>query len=131
MQVWSHDDSSATIKLNEADNYTELEVTYNGSTSTIEWSTQVQVDLDNTDRHTVRLTGMTADGERSETLHLPFWTDDFDWNRAVMYFPFVDRFENGDPSNDLEFGTNWSTGDYLGGDWQGIINKLTTLQIWA
>ena len=44
-----------------------------------------------------------------------------------MYFPFVDRFENGDTSNDLEFGTNWSTGDYLGGDWQGIINKLDYL----
>ncbi len=125
--TWSHNDSTATVELSGSEGYAELELVYNGITSTVEPSVQIEVALESTDRHTIRLTGIKADGDRSESIHLPFWTDDFEWNRAVMYFPFVDRFENGDTSNDKEYGTNWHTGDYLGGDWQGIINKLDYL----
>ena len=44
-----------------------------------------------------------------------------------MYFAFVDRFNNGDASNDNPYGVHWETGDYLGGDWRGLINKLDYL----
>ena len=54
--------------------------------------------------------------------------DDFDWNQSVLYFVFVDRFFNGDTSNDTPYGANWATGDYMGGDWKGVIEKLDYLQ---
>ena len=45
----------------------------------------------------------------------------FDWRDAVIYFVFVDRFFNGDTSNDGGIGvpdaSNWQ-----GGDWAGVGN---------
>jgi glycosidase len=47
----------------------------------------------------------------------------FDWRDAVIYFVFVDRFENGDPSNDdtisVPEASNWQ-----GGDWAGVTAKI-------
>ena len=123
---WSHDDNTVRIDLDGGE-YSELEILYNGVEETQPWHNTLELNLKEGDRHTIYITGITENGNRSEQVYLPFWTDDFTWNQAVMYFPFVDRFENGDPSNDLEFGTNWYTGDYLGGDWQGIIDKLDYL----
>lgn len=49
----------------------------------------------------------------------------FDWRDSVIYFVFVDRFFDGDPSN------NGSTpsgvlppGAYQGGDWKGVTAKI-------
>lgn len=48
-----------------------------------------------------------------------------DWQDAIMYFVFVDRFNNGDPSNDAPVGPPVDPEtDYLGGDWQGITAKI-------
>lgn len=48
---------------------------------------------------------------------------DFDWRDAVIYFVFVDRFENGDTSNDAAIGVQGAA-DWQGGDWAGVTNKI-------
>ena len=48
----------------------------------------------------------------------------FDWRSAVMYFVFVDRFFNGDSSNDGPVGGVESQANYQGGDWAGVIAKI-------
>lgn len=56
---------------------------------------------------------------------------DFDWDEARIYFMLTDRFNNGDTSNDDPNGEGYSPndpGDYAGGDFQGIIDKLDYLQ---
>jgi glycosidase len=52
--------------------------------------------------------------------------DSYDWRDAIMYFVFVDRFLDGDTSNDnpstdtrLDPSTNWQ-----GGDWAGVTQKI-------
>lgn len=47
------------------------------------------------------------------------------WRDAVLYFVFVDRFVDGDPSNNgTPIGGVPSLANYHGGDWQGVINKI-------
>ena len=53
-------------------------------------------------------------------------TGGFDWRDAVLYFVFVDRFLNGDSTNDapstasgLDPSANWK-----GGDWAGVITRI-------
>ncbi|MBK9261565.1 MAG: hypothetical protein IPM54_17385 [Polyangiaceae bacterium] len=47
------------------------------------------------------------------------------WRDAVLYFVFVDRFLDGDPSNNGSPVPNVASGaNYHGGDWQGVINKI-------
>lgn len=70
-------------------------------------------------RHTLRF---GADG--AETAYVPFWLDDGAWETGVLYFAFVDRFANGDTSNDTPEGADV---DYAGGDWQGVIDRLDYL----
>jgi glycosidase len=52
----------------------------------------------------------------------------FDWRDAVIYFVFVDRFLDGDPTNNCNVaGTtpNATTStNYLGGDWAGVTQKI-------
>lgn len=48
---------------------------------------------------------------------------DFDWRDAVIYFVFVDRFMNGDPSNDGGIGVP-SSSDWQGGDWAGVTQRI-------
>lgn len=52
----------------------------------------------------------------------------FDWRDAVIYFAFVDRFLDGDPSNNCNVSgaeaTSTSSTNYLGGDWAGITQKI-------
>jgi glycosidase len=78
-------------------------------------------------RHTIRVTAADADGNEAEPLYIPLWLDDRDWAGGLMYFAFVDRFANGDESNDNPYGANIETGEYLGGDWQGLIDRLDDL----
>ncbi|MBP7553077.1 MAG: alpha-amylase [Spirochaetes bacterium] len=50
-----------------------------------------------------------------------------DWDNAIVYFVFTDRFYNGDTSNDLSYGreslTNTS-GHFYGGDLKGLTYKI-------
>ncbi len=47
----------------------------------------------------------------------------FDWRDAVIYFVFVDRFNNGDKSNDDPIGVEFAA-DWQGGDWAGVKAKV-------
>src|SRR5690606_34722445 len=47
----------------------------------------------------------------------------FDWRDAVIYFAFVDRFNNGDLSNDAPIGVE-TAADWQGGDWAGVTAKI-------
>jgi len=47
----------------------------------------------------------------------------FDWRDSVIYFVFVDRFENGDPSNDGGIGVP-AASDWQGGDWAGVTARI-------
>jgi alpha-amylase len=51
----------------------------------------------------------------------------FLWENANVYFLLTDRFRNGDPSNDVNFGRTGPTGvlrGFEGGDFSGVIEKL-------
>lgn len=55
----------------------------------------------------------------------------FSWDNATVYFLFTDRFCNGDPSNDINYGRKTNYGNdtlnaatFHGGDVPGIIEKL-------
>jgi glycosidase len=49
----------------------------------------------------------------------------YDWRDAVIYFAFVDRFSNGNTSNDCHVsGVSGPSADYQGGDWAGVTNKM-------
>ena len=52
----------------------------------------------------------------------------FDWRDAVIYFVFVDRFFDGDPTNNCNVSgaqtTATSSTNYLGGDWAGVTQKI-------
>ncbi len=49
-----------------------------------------------------------------------------DWRDQVIYQIMVDRFDNGDPNNDINVQPS-VPGRYHGGDWQGIIDRLDYL----
>jgi len=50
----------------------------------------------------------------------------FDWRDAVIYFVFVDRFLDGDPSNNgPSISGVASPGAYQGGDFAGVTKKIT------
>ena len=49
------------------------------------------------------------------------------WNSATVYFLLIDRFANGDPSNDLALGRQQDGAvlrSYMGGDLKGVLAKL-------
>lgn len=56
----------------------------------------------------------------------------FDWHNATVYFVLVDRFANGDPSNDNSYGRQQDgmqeIGTFHGGDLRGLTGKLDYLQ---
>lgn len=79
-------------------------------------------------RHTLRITGTDTQGGVSEELYVPFWTDERDWSSGLMYYVFVDRFSDGDSGLNGSEGTNAGITDYLGGDWQGVIDRLDYLE---
>jgi glycosidase len=52
----------------------------------------------------------------------------YDWRDAVIYFVFVDRFLDGDPSNNCNVTgtetTPYTSTNYEGGDWAGVTQKI-------
>ena len=79
-------------------------------------------------RQTLRIDVYDDAGGQAEQLYVPFWTDDAAWETGLMYYVFVDRFHNGDTGLDFDEGTSHALTDYLGGDWQGVIDKLDYLE---
>ena len=47
-----------------------------------------------------------------------------DWHDAIMYFIMIDRFNNGDPTNDAPVVGADAAGNYQGGDFAGIQQKI-------
>lgn len=47
-----------------------------------------------------------------------------DWRDEVIYQILIDRFEDGDTSNDVRIDRS-ALGRYQGGDWQGVINRMS------
>lgn len=48
----------------------------------------------------------------------------FDWRDSIMYFVMIDRFANGDPSNDRPVAGVEQPGQYQGGDFAGLKQKI-------
>ena len=48
----------------------------------------------------------------------------YDWRDSVMYFVFVDRFFDGNPGNNCSVAGTDGPGDYKGGDWLGVTQKI-------
>jgi glycosidase len=78
-------------------------------------------------RHTFRFRVTDASGRTSDEAYVPVWTDDWSWDEAVVYFAFVDRVANGDPSNDGKVGATAELGEYQGGDYAGLTGMLPYL----
>ena len=49
----------------------------------------------------------------------------FDWRDAVLYFVFVDRFLDADASNNCAVPNAEGPGQYQGGDWKGVTQRIT------
>ncbi|MDI7269238.1 MAG: alpha-amylase family glycosyl hydrolase, partial [Myxococcota bacterium] len=77
-------------------------------------------------KYTVRVDARDMAGRSARTLHLPGWVEAerFDWNDALIYSVFPDRFRNGDPSNDAPAPGVEPIANYLGGDFRGIIDAI-------
>ncbi|SMG39593.1 alpha-amylase [Marivirga sericea] len=57
----------------------------------------------------------------------PKYKAPFMWENAIVYFLLADRFNNGDPSNDYNFGREQDGAtlrSFMGGDIQGITQKI-------
>lgn len=68
------------------------------------------------------LMGCEEEAEKKTIKEAPFV-----WEGANVYFLLTDRFNNGDPSNDVNFGRNQPTGKlrgFEGGDIKGVIQKI-------
>lgn len=68
-----------------------------------------------------------AMGRASKTLRLPFWIEAsaFSWQGATIYMAMVDRFANGDRSNDASPTSGVDPrADYQGGDFQGLRARI-------
>src|SRR5690606_8279353 len=47
-----------------------------------------------------------------------------DWRDGILYFVFVDRFHDGDPSNNAPLGGVEPPANYAGGDLAGVLQKI-------
>jgi len=63
----------------------------------------------------------------AESLLIPFWTDDFVWEQATLYFAFVDRVKDGSAANNTSEGATAELGRYQGGDFVGLRQMLPYL----
>ncbi len=78
-------------------------------------------------RHTFRAGASDALGGEIEPVYVPAWLDSRRWDSGLLYFVFVDRFANGDSGLDGSEGATATGGDFEGGDWQGVIDRLDEL----
>jgi glycosidase len=55
----------------------------------------------------------------------PTPTGTFDWRDGIMYFVLVDRFRDGDPSNNGTVAGVETEGNFQGGDLEGVLDAIT------
>ena len=56
--------------------------------------------------------------------HCPLARKPFDWHDAIMYFVLIDRFANGSTANDAPVNDVEVPGQYQGGDFLGLTDKI-------
>jgi len=110
-----------------------------------QWSVSIDVPWDTQVQYKLRINGdmWIADPDNPDTVDDGFggvnsviqgmtcelWSCDsgnigtFDWRDSVIYFVFVDRFNNGDQTNDDPIGVEFEA-EWQGGDWAGITAKI-------
>lgn len=75
-------------------------------------------------KHTLSLRAVDGQGREAEPIDLPFWVEDepFDARDGLLYMLLVDRFANGDVSNDAPVrGPVHYDADFHGGDLNGAL----------
>jgi glycosidase len=78
-------------------------------------------------KHTLSLRSADDHGRASDPVDLPFWVEDeaFDYRDGILYMAMLDRFANGDRSNDRAIGAPVEyDADWHGGDLQGVLRVL-------
>ena len=78
-------------------------------------------------KHTLRFDADDGPEHTAEPLVVSFWVEPkpWSWRDAVLYFAFTDRFRDGDPSGQkLPCTEADPLGNWLGGDWKGITEKI-------
>ena len=130
------DRSTATVSLGyepgrDGAQVAELFVRIDGEQKVIDWAGdgvfELVLDGLNPGRHQLDFELVDGDGHSAEPVFLPFWSDGKAVDDGLLYYVFVDRFANGDVSNDVSAGTVSSATDYWGGDWVGVEGKLDEL----
>lgn len=78
-------------------------------------------------KHTLSLEAEDSKSRTAEPIDLPFWIEDepFDYRDGVLYMLMVDRFANGDKSNDQPVGAPVDyAAEWHGGDLQGALQVM-------
>ena len=78
-------------------------------------------------KYTIVLRAKDKNGAETKPLRLVFWVEAevFDWKDALIYMPMIDRFENGDKSNDPAPTPGVDPrADFKGGDLQGVKARI-------
>lgn len=71
--------------------------------------------------------GCWSDLDEYAGAEVPMTTQVQNWRDEVIYQLLVDRFDDGDTTNDVGIDRS-SLGRYQGGDWQGVINRMGYLK---
>ena len=124
VQFASADDESPI----DADTFIAL-VGENYITPTVDvGSGEIEIDVSGlgAGKHSIRIWAYDEAGRGAENnpLWVPLWVEDeaWEWNDALIYFAFTDRFRNGDWDSEDSYGpahgvtecANWNGGDFLG-----------------
>ena len=78
-------------------------------------------------KHVLSLETTDGKGRKAEPIDLPFWVEDeaFDYRDGLLYMFLIDRFANGDKSNDKPVGGPVDyDADFHGGDLQGALKVM-------
>ena len=89
----------------------------------------VTIDVDGLEegKHTLVIEAGDQDGRAAEPIRLPFWVEPeaFDWNDPIIYMAMIDRFRDGDPSNNPDPSPEAvESADWYGGDLRGVTDAI-------
>lgn len=130
VQEVSHADGSLVVKGTVSPGDAEIAATLNGGSVDVTREGDVfHVEHTGLDegRHQVDVVATGENGAVSEVASVPVWTDDWDWDDAVIYHAMIDRVQNGDVSNDAVSESSHTISDWAGGDLVGLASALPFL----